>query len=65
MIEWELCEKALPCPFCGSKEIATHRYVHTAGIRYGIMCMGCAAAIDPGWAQNRETVVNMWNKIVQ
>lgn len=51
-----------PCPFCGEKEIVINKYEHKAGTRYEIFCPGCMAMIDPGWAQQKQTVVNMWNK---
>lgn len=54
---------ALPCPFCGEKkDICTFAYQHTAGTRYAILCMGCMAGIDPGWAQSRGAVLEIWNK---
>lgn len=29
-----------------------------------IFCVGCLATIDPGWAHNKHTVIDMWNKRV-
>lgn len=54
--------EAKPCPFCGGSEICTCQYQHEAGPRYAIICMGCMASIDPGYAQDRGTVLDMWNK---
>lgn len=51
-----------PCPFCGHKEIMYIQYKHTAGLRWMVLCGGCMASIDPGWAQNRHRVCELWNK---
>lgn len=62
----ERCDDAvLPCPFCGSKNIAYGKYEHTAGRRYAIVCMNCMAQIDPGWAQSWGAVQGMWNRRAQ
>ena len=62
----ERCDDAvMPCPFCGSKNIAYGKYEHTAGRRYAIACMNCMAQIDPGWAQSWGTVQEMWNRRAQ
>lgn len=62
----ERCDDAvMPCPFCGSKNIAYGKYEHTAGRRYAIVCMNCMAQIDPGWAQSWGTVQEMWNRRAQ
>lgn len=50
-----------PCPFCGSTNIAYGKYEHAAGPRYAILCMNCMAQIDPGWAQSRHAVQDLWN----
>ena len=50
------------CPFCGGKEIVIDKYEHQAGERFRIFCTGCMAMIDPGYAQNKHTVIDMWNK---
>ena len=49
------------CPFCGSSDVVYERYLHTAGYRWRVVCMGCMASIDPGCAQQRNTVQKMWN----
>ena len=49
------------CPFCGSSNVVYEKYLHTAGYRWRVVCMGCLASIDPGHAQNRSTVQKMWN----
>ena len=62
----ERCDDAvLPCPFCGSKNIAYGKYEHTAGRRYAIVCMNCMAEIDPGWAQSWGAVQELWNRRAQ
>lgn len=53
--------KLLPCPFCGSEDIAAYYYNHGSGIRYAVMCQNCAATIDPGWAQHPGIVADLWN----
>ena len=61
----------LPCPFCGEEENVV--YAHYARMdgeteirehnkRYSVLCCGCMAEIDPGWAQDRVTVQEMWNR---
>lgn len=51
-----------PCPFCGSKAIIIDKYKYNAGDRYRIFCTRCMAMIDPGYAQQEDTVMEMWNK---
>ena len=53
-----------PCPFCIGTEIVIEEYEHGVGTRYRIFCTGCLAMIDPGYAQQPETVKAMWNKRV-
>ena len=55
-------DEVKPCPFCGGKEIVIDKYEHQAGERFRIFCTGCMAMIDPGYAQNKHTVIDMWNK---
>lgn len=52
----------LPCPFCGSEEVVFMQYEHAAGLRWKVFCCGCAAGIDPGYAQQPHTVTAMWNR---
>ena len=49
------------CPFCGSENVVYERYLHTAGYRWRVVCMECMASIDPGHAQQRSTVQQLWN----
>lgn len=56
--------EAKPCPFCGSKEIVIDKYKREVGIRFRIICFGYMAMIDPGYAQQKHTVMEMWNKRV-
>ena len=51
-----------PCPFCGEKEIIYAKYMCKAGERWKVLCMGCMAWIDPGYAQDKTTVQKMWNR---
>lgn len=37
-------------------------YGHGAGERWRCWCTNCLASIDPGWAQDRHTVRDMWNR---
>jgi len=55
-------DNLLPCPFCGSHNIVYARYEHTAGTRWAVVCMGCMAQIDPGWAQSWGAVQELWNR---
>lgn len=57
-------DEVKPCPFCGGKEIVIDKYKHKVGDRYRIFCAGCLAMIDPGYAQDKHTVMEMWNKRV-
>lgn len=52
----------LPCPFCGETEIVYIRYKCSAGDRFGALCCGCMASIDPGYAQQKTVVQAMWNR---
>lgn len=56
--------KALPCPFCGNDEIVAEEYeAHVfKQTRWKVWCTNCLATIDPGWAQQLSTVLEMWNK---
>lgn len=57
------CDLALkPCPFCGNKEPVYLQYKHKAGLRWMVLCCECMASIDPGTAQERHHVVDLWNK---
>lgn len=51
-----------PCPFCGSEEIMYIQYNHIAGKRWRVQCAHCVAGIDPGYAQIRHVVRDMWNR---
>jgi Lar family restriction alleviation protein len=51
----------LPCPFCGSKAVVYERYEHIAGDRWRVCCYDCCATIDPGYAQQRIDVADLWN----
>lgn len=54
-----------PCPFCGGKDIVFEQYEHTAGLRWKIVCFGCMAEIDPGWAQTKYPLIELWNRRAQ
>lgn len=56
--------KLLPCPFCGSHDVVYMKYNHSAGERWAAVCMGCMAEIDPGWAQQKHQVQDLWNRRV-
>ena len=51
-----------PCPFCGHTEIIYSSYDRGSGLRWRVTCCGCMATIDPGYAQNKYTVQQMWNR---
>lgn len=54
------------CPFCGSKEIVYVKYLHLCGCeRWRIMCCGCCAEVDPGYAQTKFSVQALWNRRVK
>lgn len=50
------------CPFCGGTEAVYELYGNGAGERWRCWCTNCLASIDPGWAQDRHTVRDMWNR---
>lgn len=50
-----------PCPFCGCKEIVYVKYMAPVGERWKVVCCGCMAAIDPGYAHDRGVVQRLWN----
>lgn len=50
------------CPFCGCDEVVYEKYEHAAGDRFRVVCIGCMASIDPGYAQDKATVQTMWNR---
>ena len=52
----------LPCPFCGSISAIYAKYSHESGDRWAVVCMGCMASVDPGYAQHRFVVQDMWNR---
>lgn len=51
-----------PCPFCGNKEPVYLQYNTKVGLRWMVLCLNCMASIDPGWAQHRSRVQELWNK---
>lgn len=51
-----------PCRICGNTEIVYERYNHQAGERWRCWCTKCLACIDPGWAQDRLAVRDIWNQ---
>ena len=51
-----------PCPFCGSESIWYEKYMSEAGPRWRCWCADCIAGIDPGWAQQRIDVRDLWNR---
>lgn len=51
-----------PCPFCGSNNIHYVKYKCAAGERWKVCCINCMAEIDPGYAQAKCSVQNMWNR---
>lgn len=62
-ILFEKSSEAIPCPFCGGSEIIIEKYKHgCGGERFRIFCASCLAGIDPGWAQTKGTVEQMWNR---
>lgn len=52
----------LPCPFCGSDEVVYMAYICASGERWAVVCMGCIAEVDPGWAQQKHQVQPLWNR---
>lgn len=52
----------LPCPFCGSAHVVYEQYQHGSGERWRVLCLGCMAGVDPGHAQNKSDVRDLWNK---
>ena len=50
-----------PCPFCGSEEIVFVQYEREVGLRWKVVCCGCMAQIDPGYAQAMHQVADLWN----
>lgn len=50
------------CPFCKGTEVVYEMYDHGAGERWRCWCTNCLASIDPGWAQDRHSVRDMWNR---
>lgn len=60
---------AKSCPFCGNKEVKIAQYkrkdISADNERHLIFCTNCLATIDPGWVQQKSTVIEMWNKRVQ
>lgn len=57
--------KLSPCPFCGCREVVYEEYMHAAGVRWRVVCFGCMASVDPGYAQERHVVAQMWNRRVK
>lgn len=53
-------DEVKPCPFCGNTEIVLDEYENSTGNkRYRIFCSNCLAMIDPGYAQQANTVKEM------
>lgn len=59
------CDLALkPCPFCGGTHVVYEKYLRNVGERWKVWCTECLAEIDPGYAQHKVTVQQMWNRRV-
>lgn len=54
--------KLLPCPFCGSNEIYYKKYQTPVGERWGVLCGGCIAEVDCGYAAQRAQARDRWNR---
>ena len=52
------------CPFCGSEDVVYMQYKHTAGERWAVICLGCIATVDTGWAQQKHQIQEYWNQRV-
>lgn len=65
VLEFAKATDACPCPFCGGKEIVFEKYLRPAGVRWRIWCTSCLAGIDPGYAQDKHTALEMWNRRVE
>lgn len=50
------------CPFCGEHNVVYEKYQHAVGERWRVVCLSCCASVDPGYAQERHVVQEMWNK---
>lgn len=50
-----------PCPFCGSSHVVYEKYLHSVGERWRVWCAECLGGVDPGYAQHRATVREIWN----
>jgi Lar family restriction alleviation protein len=50
-----------PCPFCGGTDIIYWEYGALVGPRWKIFCLGCAAGVDPGYAQQKHQITDIWN----
>jgi len=52
----------LPCPFCGSERVVYEQYQHSSGERWRVLCLDCMAGVDPGHAQMKVDVRDLWNR---
>lgn len=53
----------LQCPFCGEKEeIYLEEYEIKCGSRWRILCTNCMCAIDRGYDQHPNILIELWNK---
>lgn len=51
-----------PCPFCGCRKPLYEEYKTPVGNRWRVVCPDCVATLDPGYAQQKITVQEMWNR---
>lgn len=51
-----------PCPFCGGQAMLEGYKHPCTGERWRVICTECAAAVDPGCAQEKYMVEEMWNR---
>lgn len=54
-----------PCPFCGEKHDIWSLKYKLPGLdadRYAVMCFGCMALVDVGYAQDRGQALRHWNR---
>ena len=61
-----MTEKLLPCPFCGTSDIACCRNEDDNGILRGfVMCEGCGAECSDHDTLPEASCVDAWNRRVQ
>lgn len=59
---FEKWEEALPCPFCGNKNVVMEAHHQEDRVRWWVWCTKCLAGIYPNTGLSEQEVKERWNR---